>query len=200
VRLDEVLTAGNVAFGTTVFMYAAGSVYSSVLPIVMSSKAYHDEDFDYYYYDDYDYHTYEKDDAMLVLGIQSSGFVVFGLLNQIAKGRQANYLRRLDATPANRLLGMGWFLYAASLSTMTLHLFSYLSDEPGFVASTALVNAAVQLTSFVFNVAGYYKQIGMLEQAAGKAMGRKVSQDTPRLLPYAGLLPAGAAAGLTVSF
>jgi hypothetical protein len=200
--VDWVTSSGNVIFGSTVVLYAGSAVYSSVVPIFLSYRGYHDERPDYYdsYYYEENYHTYEKDDVIICIGPQSGGFMLFGALNQIAKSRQARNLRGLGAKPASNLIGLGVLMYGLSVATMGLHCASYLSDEPGFVRTTGFINAAVQLSSFAVNVSGYYKQIGMLEEAVRQQTGKQAEGRSLQMLPYAGALGGRAVAGLAFTF
>jgi hypothetical protein len=194
---DWVASAGNFAFGSTAVIYGAGTTYCGVWSIIMSFRGYHDGHNEY---DSYDRNTYEKDAVMGTIGPQSGAVLLFGGLNQIAKGKQALYLRELGAKPARRLVGVGWLMYGLSVTTMGLHLLSYLSDEPGFVRTTAFVNAGVLLSSFVVNVSGYFKQGKLLEDATGITERRRARSLGPVLMPYIAALPDGGAAGLALRF
>ncbi|MBD3239041.1 MAG: hypothetical protein GF331_00540 [Chitinivibrionales bacterium] len=201
-RASYVSSAGNVAFNSTHALYGIGSAYSSLTPIILSFAGYR-EDCDYYYglYNSYCYSGYDEEEAAVSLAPQSSMFVIFGALNRVAISKQARYLHTLGAQPSATLVAFSWGLYGASVSTATLNIFSYFSKDQDYVVTTAFINAAVLLSSFVVNTVCYAKQARLLEEAvATRRTDGQTGTSRFMLVPYVQASRDGGGGGLALRF
>ncbi len=205
-RESYVMSAGNVAFNSTVAPYGIGTFYSAVAPIVWAFAGHYEYCDDYYYaygggYETECYSGYDEEAAIIALAPQSGMYVIFGTLNRIATSKQARYLGTLDAEGCGGLLALSWILHGLSMSTTALNIVSFVSDEEEFVSTTAFINAAVVLSSFVVNTACYGRQGRLLKRAVAEKRAKKRSESSrPKLIPYVRVLKQGAGGGLALTF
>lgn len=204
-RESYVASAGNVAFNSTQVPYGIGTLYSSVSPIIWAFAGYYEYCDDYYtyggYYETDCYHGYDEEEAILSLAPQSGMYVLFGTLNRIATSKQARYLGTLGADGSGGLLALSWILHGASMTTTALNVFSFATEDQEFVTTTAFINAAVVLSSFVVNTVCYGRQAKQLDRAvAGRHDGRHSEDTRLRLLPYVHAGKDGGGAGIALAF
>ncbi len=186
-------TAGNVMFHFTEVIYGLGVAYNTIAPLIWSLGYDHDYASEYLLEPD-------NDDAIPAVAPQSGVYVLFGTLNQISKIRQARFLRELGATPSTGLITVGWALHGLAMATTAINAVGYASTSKGFMVSTAFINAAVLLSSYVVNTAGYVHQRKLLRQAVSAAAAKQHSSSSLEILPYASLCEGGGGGGLALRF
>jgi len=179
-----VVTAGNVMFHFTEAIYGLGVVYNTVAPIAFA----------------FGLDSVQMDDGASALAPQSGIYVVFGTLNQIGKIRQARFLRRLGAEPESGLITVGWALHVLSMVTTGVNVVGFVAESRGLAISTSFVNAAVLVSSYAVNTAGYVRQRGRLRRAVSAVDTRRGASPAVEVQPYVSLRSGGGGGGLALRF
>lgn len=189
----DVVRSGAGIFYVTAIFYGFGTLYSSVMPIIVSfadmNKTYYNGDVTNQHYDD---------DLYVLIAPQTAGFVLFGGLNQIAKLQQRSVLKELGR-PSPGIYKLGWIMYAVSIAVAGLDIASFSSDNQGLAATMSFVNAAVCLSSYAINIAAYSAQRGTLREAVTER-ARARHSEAVEIVPYLGFSGKKCAAGLAMRF